>query len=633
MASMPKEQTNELQSDTDGLREAAGADLKSNPWVFAGWGQATKIDDLLSPSKRAPSTASKTKLGQWRATAICGNDITSSVLYVAAICTLQAGIYAPLALASVGIVLYLFRSIYAEVGSALPLNGGAYNVLLNTTSKFRASVAACLTLLSYVATAVISSTEALHYLHSVAAQVPVFEGTIALLVFFAVLNVVGIQESSSVALLIFIAHIATLTTVVVTSGLTASGDLSTLMENLQTRPEGGFWRAMFFGFAAGMLGISGFESSANFIEEQKSGVFAKTLRNMWVAVFFFNTVISFLAFSLIPVGEFGAHREALLSEMARRSAGPTLAAWLGVDAFLVLSGAVLTSFVGVTGLVRRMSLDRCLPQFLLRENRLRGTTHWITFSFLVLCASILFISRGDVETLAGVYTLSFLCVMALFAIGNRLLALRRRRLPRAVRASWIGVLVAFGAVLVGLVGNVLKSPYEALIFLAYFGITLSAVTVMFVRMKILEAFLYVGRAIHDQVARLNARVANWTMQRMETINAQAMVFFTRGDGPVNLRRAIEYVLRNEQTRNLKVVHVYNEESDIPKGLAEQLKTLDALYPEIRIDFLAVKGRFSPDLVSQLSERLQVPRNYMFIGCPGDGFPHQLADLGGVRLIV
>ena len=627
------EPTKEPESDTDGLREAAGADLKSHPWVFAGWGQATKIDDLGTPSKRPPNLAGKTKLGQWRATAICGNDITSSVLYVAAICTLQAGIYAPLALASVGVVLYLFRSIYAEVGSALPLNGGAYNVLLNTTSKFRASVAACLTLLSYVATAVISSTEALHYLHSVAHQVPVFEGTLALLGFFALLNIVGIQESSTVALLIFVAHMTTLSIVVVTSGLTASGDLSTLMDNLQTRPEGGFWRAMFFGFAAGMLGISGFESSANFIEEQKPGVFGKTLRNMWIAVFFFNTVISFLAFSLIPVGEFSAHREALLSEMALRSAGPSLALWLGVDAFLVLSGAVLTSFVGVTGLVRRMSLDRCLPQFLLRENRLRGTTHWITISFLILCASILFITEGDVETLAGVYTLSFLCVMALFAIGNRLLALRRRRLPRDVRASWIGVLVAFGAVVVGLVGNVLKSPYQSLIFLAYFGITLSAVTVMFVRMKILEAFLYVGRAIHDQVARLNARVANWTMQRMETINAQAMVFFTRGDGPVNLRRAIEYVLRNEQTRNLKVVHVYNDEADIPHGLAEQLKTLDALYPEIRIDFLAVKGRFSPDLVSQLSERLQVPRNYMFIGCPGDGFPHQLADLGGVRLIV
>ena len=44
--------------------------------------------------------------------------------------------------------------------------------------------------------------------------------------------------------------------------------------------------------------------------------------------------------------------------------------------FMVLSGAVLRSFMGVNGLVRRMALDRCLPQFLLKTSR-RGTTHRI----------------------------------------------------------------------------------------------------------------------------------------------------------------------------------------------------------------------------------------------------------------
>ena len=38
-----------------------------------------------------------------------------------------------------------------------------------------------------------------------------------------------------------------------------------------------------------------------------------------------------------------------------------------VDAVVVLCGAVLTSYVGVTGLVKRMTLDRILPQVLLRE--------------------------------------------------------------------------------------------------------------------------------------------------------------------------------------------------------------------------------------------------------------------------
>ena len=100
-----------------------------------------------------------THLGQLASTAICGNDITSSCLYVSALAIVYAGKLAPISLLMVAAVLFLFRKIYAEVVGALPLNGGAYNALLNTTSKRAASVAACLTVLSYMATAVISALE------------------------------------------------------------------------------------------------------------------------------------------------------------------------------------------------------------------------------------------------------------------------------------------------------------------------------------------------------------------------------------------------------------------------------------------------------------------------------------------
>ena len=76
-------------------------------------------------------------------------------------------------------VLFLFRKIYAEVVGALPLNGGAYNALLNTTSKRAASVAACLTVLSYMATAVISALEGMHYVHNLWHGLDVMMGTIA----------------------------------------------------------------------------------------------------------------------------------------------------------------------------------------------------------------------------------------------------------------------------------------------------------------------------------------------------------------------------------------------------------------------------------------------------------------------
>jgi len=53
--------------------------------------------------------------------------------------------------------------------------------------------------------------------------------------------------------------------------------IGTLKLNLATPTEGGLVTALFFGFAASLLGISGFESSANFVEEQAEGVFPLNL--------------------------------------------------------------------------------------------------------------------------------------------------------------------------------------------------------------------------------------------------------------------------------------------------------------------------------------------------------------------
>jgi amino acid transporter len=123
------------------------------------------------------------KLSVLASTAICGNDISSSVLYVSALAIAFAGQYAWITLLIVSLVLFLFRKIYGEVVGALPLNGGAYNALLNTTSKSTASFAATLTLLSYMATAVISANEAIHYLHHLVPAIPIIITTIILLSF------------------------------------------------------------------------------------------------------------------------------------------------------------------------------------------------------------------------------------------------------------------------------------------------------------------------------------------------------------------------------------------------------------------------------------------------------------------
>ena len=119
---------------------------------------------------------------------------------------------------------------------------------------------------------------------------------------------------------------------------------------VHTSPAMGIAGAIYFGFSSALLGISGFESSSNYVENQQDGVFPKTLRNMWIAVTFINPSIAFLAQCLLPVNDIAGQAEegALLSIMAEKAAGPWLKYWIVIDATLVLVGAVITAFVGFT---------------------------------------------------------------------------------------------------------------------------------------------------------------------------------------------------------------------------------------------------------------------------------------------
>jgi hypothetical protein len=329
-----------------------------------------EADEL--PSYRPPPVSHAHKLGQWMATGICGNDITSSCLYVTGLCVADAGVWAPICLLMVAFTLYLFRKVYGEAVTALPLNGGAYNVLLNTTSKSTAAIAACLTILSYVATAVVSGSEAIQYASLLWSGLPITLGTILLLSAFAMLNLMGISDSATVALSIFLTHLTTMALLVICVVVWIfEHGFSKLSDNYYDLSQPVLWKSIIYGFSSAMLGVSGFESSANFVEEQKSGVFVKTLRNMWVCVSFFNPVLAFLSLCIMSQDNIRENQSTVLASMGRISAGAWLEKLVSADAFLVLSGGVLTSFVGVGGLCRRLALDRCLPQFLLGQTHSR----------------------------------------------------------------------------------------------------------------------------------------------------------------------------------------------------------------------------------------------------------------------
>ena len=583
----------------------------------------------LTPEELFFGSAPKKRLNQWLATGVCGNDISSSCLYVSAIAAVFAGVLAPVVLLAVVILLYLYKKVYTEVVEALPLNGGTYNCLLNSTSKFAAALAACMTILSYIATAVISSKTAVEYLHSISPTFGVIEGTIIVLGIFAVLAIIGITESAVVALTIFIFHICTLTVFCVFGFISMPSDFHIFKENLATLPMGqDLLIAVCLGFSAALLGISGFESSANFVEEQDVGVFRKTLRNMLITVGVFNPLISVLSLNLLPLEQIITNKDYLLSEMAHHMGGDTLTLIVVIDAAAVLSGAVLTSFVGVTGLVQRMALDQCLPQFLLKKNR-RGTSHRIIISFFLLCSSILLVTKGSLLSLAGVYTISFLGVMTLFGIGNILLKIRRKELKRTYRAGWTTILVAITATTLGMLGNVVIDYKNLLFFMQYFIPTVFLVVLMYLRIPILRGVLQV-------LNNLMTRILLWRTSIIDNITAiieQRVILFTRGGNLARLNTAFMYIIKNESSRSVIVLHLYNHpEHNKEQDIQHSLDTLKEIYPTLKSNLVVRKEKFSSEIVDAVSKEFGVPINNIFIGAPEEKHSFSIQDLGGVRVI-
>ncbi len=573
-----------------------------------------------------------TKLGQWFATAICGNDILSSTLYVSGIAIIFAGVYAPLVLLIIGIVLFLYKSVYTEVVEALPVNGGAYNCLLNGTSKTLAAIAGIMTFLSYIATAVISGKVGIEYLHTVIHGIPVIPGTIVLLLAFALLVISGIKDSAKVAFAIFSFHVLTLFSFLIL-GLQyyLTHGTSFFFLNMQHTQDliaskGGILSALFLGFSASLLGVSGFESSANFVEEQAPGVFRKTLRNMLVGVAFFNPLIALVVLNSMPFNEIARAKDFLLADAAHAIGGNLFQYIVATDAFLVLSGAVLTAFVGVGGLLYRMASDGCLPEILTKVNK-KGSYPRIVITFFLLCSSILLMTKGDLLSLAGVYTISFLSVMSLFALGNLILKETRTELKRTYNAPIIFVVVAFFATFTGIVGNILIDEKNLQFFSYYFIPSVLLVLVMIYQ---------------DYIARFALRLTkylpafhSYITNHFEDMTQGKFVVFIHHIN--RLHSILNYINKNETGWNVILVHCDDPDHPHDRSFEEIKEALPVLqkagvYPHLNLQVDYYEKPFSPKAIEEVARKYKIHKNRILIGSIHHEHPYDYHELGGVRII-
>ena len=126
-----------------------------------------------------------------------------------------------------------------------------------------------------------------------------------------------------VALGIFLVHMASMIFLILVGGVYMMQNTEIFANNLREPLKYDWPLAILFGFCTAMLGVTGFETSANYIEEQQKGVFPKTLFNSWIIVFVMNPILSIVCLGVLDLGTLESHHRDVLAKTGDPPTDPT----------------------------------------------------------------------------------------------------------------------------------------------------------------------------------------------------------------------------------------------------------------------------------------------------------------------
>lgn len=187
--------------------------------------------------------------------------------------------------------------------------------------------------------------------------------------------------------------------------------------------------------------------------------------------------------------------------------------------------------------------------------------------------------------------------------------------------------------MIALYGNVRMHTEYLIVFLQYFLPSMVVVTLLLNRNELFNYLLVGVDRFFTSVKKLADVSKFYLTQASLRLTQQEFVYFTKADDVSILNKVMIYVQENEITRKLKIVTVLADEDFVGEDFLRDLEVLDRAYPDIKIEFLQIRGSFGPEIINRLSKEWNIPINFMFISSPSDRFSHRVSDLGGVRLII
>jgi len=445
--------------------------------------------------------------------AACYGNVGSSIYYALGVTAAFALGLTPLAMILAGLIFVSTALNYAEGTAALPHAGGSSSFARRAFNGPIGFLVGWVQLLNYTATVSISAYFAISYLGVFGKYMPLFRvlkdndswhvaATVVLIGFLVVVNVVGIQESSALNLVLAMADLVT-QFVLVILGVVLLLNFQTVISNIHwgIAPT---WGNFLASISIAMVTYTGIETISNMSEEAKDPGRSVPRATFAViaAVLFVSAFLPTIGMSVFPVHPDGAGH--FTTDLATTWKNDPVAGivtgfsqplafwsgiWVGILAFTILVIATNAGLIGISRLSYSLAGADLLPrQFAKLHTKYR--TPYISIVIFGIVAAVLvlpgiIVGGGEIDLLGAVYALA-----ATFAFCSAHLSVMRLRfiepnLYRPYRMPWnirfgrdsIPVISLLGALAIGTVftqlmsQNISNSTYIYLGWLVLGGIT------------------------------------------------------------------------------------------------------------------------------------------------------------------
>ena len=369
-------------------------------------------------------------------------DIGTSVYYVPGILYGNVGDSTPffILLTTLGFIPLALK--YIEITWRNPEGGGVVTIATKAFGPMWGCLGGMLITTSYFLTASISSVSAFHYVGSV---LPFFDDHIVLLaccglLALAILNIIGIRESATVALAMASTALIVDIVVIALSVKQLSVDQWAHAWQSLSPPQEMSVHGLLIGFGSAWLAFSGLESISQLSPTMRFPL-RRTARRAMLAVIvtmiITSPLLSVLSISLLPAALKATESERFISELGMISGGFALKAAVVLSASTLLLFAANTAIIGTYHIFLALSNTGFMPRVIsLRSAKFHSPHVAISIATLVPVAVII-ATRGELALLGEMYAFGLL---GAFVFSSMSLDLIRWNLGRRDPGFWIGVL-------------------------------------------------------------------------------------------------------------------------------------------------------------------------------------------------